>query len=47
MPGRIQVSDAFRALTAGHFVFEERGMIELEGIGAMCTLFLMGPRQKD
>ena len=47
VPGRIQVSDAFRALTAGHFVFEERGMIELEGIGAMCTLFLVESRQKD
>jgi adenylate cyclase len=43
--GRIQVSDAFRQLTARHFVFEERGSIELDGIGAMRAFFLLGPHQ--
>jgi adenylate cyclase len=42
--GRIQVSDAFRELTARHFVFEERGPIELDGIGSMRAFFLLGPR---
>jgi adenylate cyclase len=42
--GRIQVSDVFRELTARHFVFEERGPIELDGIGPMRAFFLLGLR---
>jgi adenylate cyclase len=42
-PGRIQVSASFRELAAGSFVFEERGSIDLKGIGAMRTFFLVGP----
>jgi adenylate cyclase len=42
-PGRIQVSESFRELAAGSFVFEERGSIDFKGIGAMRTFFLVGP----
>jgi adenylate cyclase len=43
-PGRIQVSEDFRELSAGRFVFEERGSTDLKGIGAVRTFFLVGPR---
>jgi adenylate cyclase len=41
-PGRIQVSAAFRDLTQGAFVFEERGATEIKGIGETRTFFLLG-----
>jgi adenylate cyclase len=41
-PGRIQVSEAFRDLAADAFAFKERGFIELKGIGAARTYFLVG-----
>jgi len=41
-PGRIQVSEAFRDLTADRFVFEERGATDIKGIGATRTYFLVG-----
>jgi adenylate cyclase len=41
-PGRIQVSEAFRGLTKGAFVFEERGVLEVRGIGLVRTYFLVG-----
>jgi adenylate cyclase len=44
VPGRIQVSDAFRALTGHAFVFEERGTTDIKGIGAARTFFLVGCR---
>jgi adenylate cyclase len=40
LPGRIQASEAFRELTAGEFAFEERGTIEIKGLGDMKTYFL-------
>jgi adenylate cyclase len=46
-PGRIQVSAAFRALTEEAFVFEERGMTEIRGVGSARTFFLVGCRQVD
>ena len=46
-PGRIQVSEDFRNLTAQDFVFEERGSTDLKGIGASRTFFLIGPRPKN
>jgi adenylate cyclase len=46
-PGRIQVSEDFRDLTAQDFVFEERGSTDLKGIGAARTFFLVGPRPKN
>jgi class 3 adenylate cyclase len=42
---RIQVSEAFRALTADRFVFEPRGMVEIKGIGEMPTFYLAGERE--
>jgi adenylate cyclase len=45
-PGRIQVSEAFRALAADQFVFEERGATDIKGIGATRTFFLIGERVK-
>jgi adenylate cyclase len=44
VPGRIQVSEAFRNLAADAFVFEERGVTELKGIGAAHTYFLVAAK---
>jgi adenylate cyclase len=44
VPGRIQVSAAFRDLTKEAFSFEERGATEIKGIGETQTFFLLGPR---
>jgi adenylate cyclase len=40
--GRIQVSEAFRNLAKGRFDFEERGVLEVRGIGLTRTYFLVG-----
>jgi len=40
LPGRIQVSEAFRAVVQNAFRFEERGIIEIRGIGPTRTWFL-------
>jgi adenylate cyclase len=40
MPGRIQVSDAFRAIVQDAFCFDERGIVEIRGIGPTRTWFL-------
>jgi adenylate cyclase len=44
VPGRIQVSEAFRDLTAEAFAFEERGPIDIKGIGLATTYFLVRAR---
>ena len=44
VPGRIQVSEAFRDLTQETFAFEERGAAEIKGLGATRMFFLLGPR---
>ena len=44
LPGRIQVSEAFRQLTGNEFEFEERGTTDLKGLGAARTYFLTGER---
>jgi adenylate cyclase len=43
-PDRIQVSQAFHALTSDVFTFEERGSTEIRGIGETRTYFLLGER---
>jgi adenylate cyclase len=40
-PGKIHVSESFRALTLDHFEFAERGITELKGIGAVRGYFLL------
>jgi len=40
LPGRIQVSAATRAMLSDHFIFEQRGSIEVKGKGMMETFFL-------
>ncbi len=40
-PGKIHVSESFRALTLDHFEFVERGITELKGIGAVRGYFLL------
>jgi len=40
-PGRIQVSHAFHDLAADAFVFEERGDVDIKGIGETRTYFLV------
>jgi adenylate cyclase len=44
MPGRIQVSEAFRALAADAFEFEARGTTDIKGIGVTTTYFLVRER---
>jgi adenylate cyclase len=43
VPGRVQVSSAVVDLLGGRYRFEERGEIELKGLGPMRTFFLLGP----
>jgi adenylate cyclase len=43
-PGRIQVSEAFRNLIQDAFVFEERGVVDIRGIGLTRTHFLTARR---
>jgi adenylate cyclase len=43
-PARIQVSEAFRDLTAEAFTFEERGVLPIKGIGETRTYWLTGVR---
>jgi adenylate cyclase len=45
VPGRIQVSEVYRDLARDDFVFEERGLTELKGVGLTTTYFLTGPRR--
>ena len=40
-PGRIHVSEDFRALTLDHFEFADRGTTELKGIGVVRGYFLL------
>jgi len=40
-PGSIHVSESFRTLAAGAFVFEERGLVPIRGIGEMRTFNLV------
>ena len=47
VPGRIQVSEEYRAAAGERFLFEERGDTEIKGIGVTRTFFLLGPRVKD
>ena len=44
VPGRIQVSEAFRALAAEAFEFDARGATDIKGIGATTTYFLVRER---
>lgn len=44
VPGRIQVSEAFRLLVDSKFRFEERGTTDVKGIGMSRTFFLIGAR---
>jgi adenylate cyclase len=41
LPGQIQVSDAFRSIVQNTFSFDERGIIEIRGIGPTHTWFLV------
>jgi adenylate cyclase len=41
IPGRIQVSEAFRDLTQETFAFEERGVLSIKGIGETRTYILV------
>jgi hypothetical protein len=42
-PGRIHVSGAIEAALRGRYRFEERGTMEIKGLGEMNTFFLLGP----
>ena len=43
VPGEIQVTGAVRDALEGRYAFEERGMIDVKGIGEMRTWLLLGP----
>jgi class 3 adenylate cyclase len=43
VPGRIQVSDTVAAALSGEYRFEDRGTIDIKGLGSMHTYFLLGP----
>ncbi len=43
--GRVQVTDETRALLAGSFLFEERGVVDLKGKGPTHTWWLVGARE--
>ena len=45
VPGRIQLSEAFNSLTGPNFIFEERGTIDIKGLCASRTFFLVAPRE--
>jgi adenylate cyclase len=47
VPDRIHVSDAFRAMTDGTFIFEERGTTDIKSIGPAQTFFLVGDQQQS
>jgi guanylate cyclase len=42
LPGRIQVTQAVKDALGDEYEFEERGMIDIKGIGEMKTYFLIG-----
>jgi adenylate cyclase len=42
VPDRVQVSEAFRAMTDDMFAFEERGTTDIKSIGPTRTFFLTG-----
>jgi adenylate cyclase len=46
-PGRIQVSEEFRAAAGDAFEFEDRGIVDFKGLGERRTYFLIGPRTPD
>ena len=46
LPGRIQVSEAFRAVVGDVFLFEERGPTDIKGIGTAHTFFLLGANKQ-
>jgi adenylate cyclase len=45
LPNRIHVSEAYRAMTDGTFIFEERGTTDIKSIGPARTFFLVGDHQ--
>ena len=47
VPNRIHVSEAFRAMTDGGFIFEERGTTDIKSIGQARTFFLLGDQQES
>jgi adenylate cyclase len=44
LPGRIQISEAFHSLIGPNFYFEERGKIDIKGLPASRTFFLVSSR---
>jgi adenylate cyclase len=44
--GRIHVSAEYQAVAGESFAFEERGAVEIRGIGTARTYFLVGPRSE-
>ena len=47
VPDRIHVSEAFRAMTEGTFIFEERGTTDIKSIGPARTFFLVRDQQQS
>lgn len=47
VPGRVQVSEATKTLTEDEFAFENRGVMELRGVGPMTTYLVAGPKHSQ
>ncbi len=47
LPGRIQISEAFHSLIGPDFYFEERGKIDIRGLPASPTFFLVSSRETE
>ena len=46
-PGMIHVSPEVRAALAATYDFQSRGAIDIKGVGAVETSFLLGPRGRN
>lgn len=44
LPGRVQVSAAVASALRDEYLFEERGAIDVKGVGEMATFFLVGAK---
>lgn len=44
LPGRLHVTEHVEAALRGTYEFEDRGLVDMKGLGQMHTYFLVGRR---